>query len=112
MKRFLPLACLFLVACGALGLATPKGFDQQLANAYGIHTAVVSATTTALTAGSITSQDAQTMQGMEQNARTLLDSAKAAETAGNTAGAQQNLALAISALTALQSYLNNHGSAK
>lgn len=99
-----------LAGCASLGLATPKGFDQQLAEAYGVHTAVVSATATALSAGSISEADAVAIQGMEQNARALLDAAHAAETAGNTAGASSNLALATTALTALQAYINSHGS--
>jgi len=110
MKSFLVAICLTLTGCQALGLPTPQGFDQQLAQAYGIHTAVVSATATALTAGSISAADAQSVQGLEQNARTILDTAKTAETAGDTAGAQKDLALAMTALTALQTYLNTHGS--
>jgi hypothetical protein len=109
MRKFLPpLLCLILIGCKSLGLAQPQGFDQQLANAYGVHTAVVQATATALTAGSITPADAVAVQSMEKNARSLLDSAKAVEQV-NPAGAQQNLTLALSALTALQTYLNTHG---
>ena len=99
-----------LTGCQSLGLPAPQGFDQQLAQAYGIHTAVVSATATALTAGSISANDAQSVQGLERNARTLLDTAKAAETAGDAAGAQKDLVLATTALTALQAYINAHGS--
>ena len=106
------LILLLLTACSTVGLPSPKGFDQQLATAYSVHTAVVQATTTALTAGSISVNDAEAVQGMEKNARSLLDAAKAAEIAGNTAGASSELALATSALTALQTYLNNHGSTK
>lgn len=112
--RFMTLACVLtlfaLAGCAQLGLATPKGFDQQLASAYGIHTAVVSATTTALTTGTISSADATQVQTMASTSRTLLDTAKAAEGAGDAAGAQRNLILAMSALQALQTYLNTHGS--
>lgn len=113
MKCYLCLAAIcLLTACASVGLPTPKGFDQQLAAAYGVHTSVVQATTTALTTGAISVNDAEAVQGMEKNARALLDTAKAAETAGNTAGASSELALATSALTALQTYLNAHGSTK
>ena len=105
----LPLLLVLLSSCAALGLTTPKGFDQQLASAYGVHTAVVSATTTALTTGSISSADAEHVQTIATTSRTLLDTAKVAESTGDTAGAQQNLTLALSALTALQAYLNQHG---
>jgi hypothetical protein len=95
-----------LVGCSSLGLATPKGFDQQLAQAYGIHTAVVSATTTAVTAGTISSAEATQVQTQAISARTMLDTAKSLETTNPTA-ASNDLALATTALTALQTYLNS-----
>ncbi len=111
MKAFVPASlALLLNACGSLGLATPQGFDQQLATAYSVHTAVVQATTTALAAGTISTNDAESVQNMEKNARSLLDAAKTAETAGNAASASSDLALATSALSALQQYLNSNGS--
>ena len=100
---------LALAGCASLGLTQPKGFDQSLAEAYGVHTAVLSATATAITAGTLSSADGTAINGMAQNARTLLDSAKAAETAGDAAGAQSKLVLATTALTTLQNYLNSHG---
>ncbi len=107
--QFLLPLLLLLCSCAQLGLTTPKGFDQQLAQAYGIHTAVISATTTALTAGTLSSADAAQVQTIATTSRTLLDTAKAAEIAGDTAGAQKNLVLAMSALQALQNYINAHG---
>jgi hypothetical protein len=101
-----------LVGCAALGLSTPKGFDQQLASAYGVHSAIVQATTTALSSGAITSTEAQAVQAQALTSRALLDTAKAAETAGNTAGASNNLSLALAGLTALQNYLNSQSKAK
>ena len=109
--RLLPLL-LLCSGCASLGLTAPKGFDQQLASAYGVHTAVVSATTTALTNGAITSTEAQAVQTQALTSRTLLDTAKAAESAGNTAGASNNLSLALAGLTALQNYLNSQNQAK
>ena len=105
MKGFAALALTFLVGCASLGLATPKGFDQQLAAAYGVHTAVVSATATALTAGSISSAEATAVQTQALTARQLLDTAKTLETA-NPTGASNDLTLASSALTAIQQFLN------
>ena len=107
MRPLIYAACLCLTACSALGLSSPTSFDQRLASAYGIHTAVVQATTTALQNNSISVADATTVQGMEKNARTLLDSAKAIEQT-DPQGAQTNLTLALSALTALQQYVNTH----
>jgi hypothetical protein len=100
---------LALTGCASLGLATPKGFDQQLAQAYGIHTAVVSATATALSTGAINSAEATQVQTQANSARAMLDTAKAAE-ASNPTGASNDLSLALTALTALQSYLNAQGS--
>lgn len=98
-----------LVGCKALGLATPQTFDQQLANAYGVHTAVVQGAANALTAGSISKADAISVQGFERSSRAILDTARAAELAGDTAGAQKNLALALTALNAIQTYINAQG---
>jgi len=108
MKGLTALALTFLVGCASLGLATPKGFDQQLATAYGVHTAVVSATAAALTSGSISSAEAAAVQTQALTARQLLDTAKTLETA-NPAGATNDLTLATTALTAIQTYLNSRG---
>lgn len=108
MKYLLPLLACALVACQTIGVPAPKGFDQQLAEAYGTHTAVVSATATALASGAITSSEAQAVQTQAIASRALLDAARAAESS-NPAGASNNLALAVTALTALQTYLNAQG---
>jgi hypothetical protein len=96
-----------LTACSSLGVTAPKGFDQQLAVAYTTHTAVLQALATATTAGSISSAEAVQVNTQAQSARALLDAARAAE-ATNPAGAQTNLTLALTGLTALQGYLNAH----
>lgn len=98
-----------LAACSSLGLASPKGFDQQLAEAYGIHTAVLVAATTAVTSGAISSADAIQVQSMANTARGFLDAARVAESAGDPATAAGKLALATNALGALQTYLNSKG---
>ena len=110
MRKLIPLLLLLLSGCSALGLSTPKGFDQSLAQAYSVHTAVIQATTVALSSGAITSAEATQVQAQAISSRALLDAAKAAENAGNVSGAASDLTLAITALTALQTYLNSHGS--
>jgi hypothetical protein len=105
VKLFLPVL-LLLSGCAALGLATPKGFDQQLAEAYGVHTAVLTASTVALSTGAISSTEATQVNTQALSARTLLDTAKSIEKS-NPNGASTDLTLAISALGALQSYLNS-----
>jgi hypothetical protein len=108
MKVLIVLALLLpgFVGCASLGLATPSSFDEKLANAYGVHTAVVSATATALSAGTITSAEASQVQTQERSARAMLDTAKSIEQT-NPTGASNDLTLAVTALTALQTYLNN-----
>lgn len=110
MKALVVLVMVSLLgACGSLGLAVPKSFDQQLAEAYGTHTAVLRATTTAVTAGSLSLADGEAINKMATESRGVLDAAKAAENSGDMAGAQNKLGLALTALTALQGYLNSHG---
>ncbi len=112
MKGVMILAVsLFLVACQSLGLAPAQSFDAKLANGYGVYTAVNQATTTAVESGTISADDALAVQGMQKNSRTLLDTARAIEST-NPTGASSNLALALSALTAIQSYLNQHAGGK
>lgn len=102
----LGLSITLAAACSFLGLATPQGFDQQLAEAYGVHTAVASATATAVSTGAISSAEATTVQAQVVSVRALLDTAKSLEQT-NPAGANQDLVLATAGLTALQSYLNS-----
>lgn len=106
MKLFALVCLATLSACSSLGLATPKGFDQQLAQAYGIHTAVVSATTVAVTAGTISSAEAAQVQTQAVSSRVMLDTARSLE-ASNPTQAATDLTLATTALTALQTYLNS-----
>jgi hypothetical protein len=95
-----------VAACSVLGLASPKSFDEQLASAYGVHTAVANAAATAASTHAITLAEAEQVQNQVISSRALLDAAKSAETAGNASGAASDLALATGALTALQTYLN------
>lgn len=109
MKIAVMLAVMLLSACASMGLSTPQGFDQQLAQAYGVHTAVLQATTTAVTVGSLSSAEATQVKTQADSARAFLDAARTAEQAGNTTAANSDLQLAVSALTALQTYLNSKG---
>jgi len=98
-----------LSACAALGLSTPKGFDQQLAEAYGVHTAVVQTADQSVNAGSLSKEDGKRVYQLAQDSRGVLDAAKAAELAGDQAGAQRNLVLALTGLQALQTFLTSKG---
>lgn len=107
---FLVLVALAIFGCASLGLATPQGLDQQLAEAYGVHTAVVSATATAVTTGTISSTEGALVQTQANIARETLDTAKSIETS-NPTGASNDLTLATTALTAIQTYLNSQTAA-
>jgi hypothetical protein len=101
------LLLLTVFGCASLGLATPKGFDQQLAEAYGVHTAVATAATTAVATRAITAAEATAVNSQVISSRQLLDAARQIETS-NPTGANNDLVLATTALTALQTYLNTH----
>jgi hypothetical protein len=102
------LAMLLVVACQSLGLAPAQSFDQKLAYAYGTHTAVLQATTTAVNAGSLKAQEGESVLALANQARALLDSARILEaTDATTAG--NKLALAAGVLTQLQTYLQSRG---
>lgn len=109
MKISLAFVILLLSGCATLGLNTPKSFDQSLAEAYGVHTAVVSATATAVTTGSLSSADGIAVNKMALDCRSILDMARDAELRGDTSTATAKLALATSALASLQQYLNSKG---
>jgi hypothetical protein len=98
-----------LAGCAALGLVTPQTFNQKLANAYGVHTAVLQATTSALQSDTITTADAGQVLKIADESRALLDSAKTVAAGGDTTTAAGKLALAASILAQLQSYLASKG---
>lgn len=93
-----------LVGCAAL--VTPKSFDQQLAYAYGVHTAVLQTTAKGVEDGSISTKDGQTVLTLADQCRTLLDTAKAAESLGDVQGAADKLALGLEILQNIQKFLD------
>jgi hypothetical protein len=96
-----------LAGCSSLGLTSAKSVDQSLAYAYGVHTAVVTSATQALKSGSLSVSDAQQVSDLAQQARTLLDAARAASGTGDYSTATAKLQLATNILTQLQTYLNS-----
>ena len=108
--RISPLvALLLLTACASLGLAPAQTLNQKIAYAYGTHTAVLQATTASVSAGKLSSTDASQVLKLADASRTLLDAATSLAATGDTVGANNKLALATTALTALQTFLNAHG---
>ena len=107
MKKLLIIPLLAMLAsCTMLGITKPLTFDEQLATAYTAHTTVVQAATVAVQAGSLSSAQGDKVSAMANTSRSILDAARAAEVAGNTAGASAQLILATTALTAIQTFLN------
>lgn len=102
-----PLA--FLVGCAWLGLQSVKSLDEGLAEANVQVTAAAQATHQAYTTHQITESAAQSVDTILHQAIPLLDAARAAEQAGDTAGAQRNLVLVQSLLAGLQTYLTPKG---
>jgi hypothetical protein len=105
LRNLAPIAAFIALIAACAALPTPQSFDEQLAAAYGAHTAVVQAAAAALKGGTISTAEAIEVEHQAQSSRAMLDAARALESS-NTAGAQNDLTLASSALTALQSYLN------
>ena len=97
-----------LTACASLGLTPADSFDARLAYAYGTHTAILQAATAAVTAGTISPKDGETVLSLAQQSRTLLDSARAVENTDPTTAAGR-LALAANILNQLQTFLQSRG---
>jgi len=98
---------LLIAGCAELGLAPADTFDKKLAYAYGVHTAVVKATTSALDAKTLKSTDAEQVASLSAQSRTLLDGALAASKTGDITTANGKLLLATNILEQLQAYLRS-----
>jgi hypothetical protein len=101
-----------LSACANMGNEPAQTFPQRLAYAVGVHTAILQATTSSLTAGTITSGVAETVLAQADAANVALDAAKVAYDAGDLTTANGKLVLALTALQALQDYLRSHAGSK
>ncbi len=104
----LPQVPFGLSGCTALGVPQAQTFNEKLAYAYGTHTAVLQATTAAISAGQLSSADAMKILSDADNVKVALDAASSAYAAGDTAGANNKLAVAVSILQSVQAYLNAH----
>jgi hypothetical protein len=102
---------LVLTGCASVGLPQPESFDQKLAYAYGVHTAVETSAATAVSTGALSKVDGQAILTLADQSKALLDSAKQLETVDATT-AGDKLALAVSVLTQVQTYIQSHGSAQ
>lgn len=97
-----------MAACTSLGLVAPKNLDQGLAYGYAGVTAALNTITTATTNGQLTSTQATNANQMVINVKVSLDTARSLETT-DAVSAQNDLQLALTALTAVQTYLIAQG---
>lgn len=106
MKYLLPFLFAALMGCSSLSLAPATSFEEKLAYAYSLDTSLRLSASSALQAGAIKVDDAQTVLSITDQARAALD---AARVAGDPSTAASKLALATSLLTQLQQYLLSKG---
>lgn len=99
------VAACMLVGCASVGLAPAQSTDESIAYGYGTYVAVEDALSTALQAGSVTKPEAIAIDRSAGQALVLLQAARLAESV-DPQRASSDLALATSALTALQAWLN------
>ncbi len=107
--RYAPFYALLLVvltACATLGVEAPKTFNERLAAGYATTTAARDTTATLLTSGKVSASDAQNVQAQLDNARAGLDLAREIHAANPPAG-DAKLDAVVTALTALQAYLQS-----
>ena len=109
LRNYYFLLVLLLAGCSSLGLVEPQTFEQRLAYAYGTNTAIREASTSALNAGVISSDDMIYIMGINDNMRLALDAAKDAAKVGDIQTAEARLVMVTNALTALQEYLRKKG---
>lgn len=106
LRIFLIALFALLASCAQLGLAPADKFDEKLAYAYGVSTAVKQTATAGLAAKSLSVDDAKHVLVITDQAKALLD---AARVTGDPLEAQNKLLLATQILTQLQAYLNSKG---
>lgn len=105
VRRYNALALMAVLVAGCASFTAPKSFDQQLAVAYSVHTAVLDTAADGVNNGLISVSDGQTVLKIADQARLLLDTARAAEKLGDTKTAEERLTLGIDVLQNLQAFL-------
>jgi hypothetical protein len=108
--RFATLACVLfaLSACAQLGLAPAQTLDQKLTYAYSGVDAALKTIVLATADGTLSSSKATSANQMALAVKSTLDVARATEST-NATSAANDLALATSALSAVQQYLSSNG---
>ncbi len=109
MKRYrnytaLAFACWLLTACASMGIISPSSFDERMAAAYSLNTAIRDGVDSSLNAGAVSSDEAQKALDETRTTRTALDSVRTL--AGNDPiAAEGRLKLLEASLQALRARL-------
>lgn len=98
-----------LSGCTQVGLQQPRNISDELAYSYAAITSIRLSTAAALTAGQIKPEAALRIQALSDQARTMLDAAKAAHEVRNDAGATDTLGTAASIIVQLQQLITARG---
>ncbi len=106
---YMMLVFVLLTACAQMGIQPAQSFDQRLGYAYATTTSIRASTAAALDAKTIKASDAQNVLVITDQARAILDQAKAFNIAGDTSTAIGKLTLATGLLTQLQQFLISRG---
>lgn len=96
-----------LFGCASLGLAPAKSFEQKVAYAYGVHTAVLQSAANAVNHKDITPEEGRQVLTLADESRVLLDASRQAFHIGDIDTANGKLMLATSILSQLQAYLRS-----
>lgn len=100
------IALVLLAGCAQMGLAPAKSFDDRLAYAYAVNTSLREASTSALNAKQITSDDMEHVMAVNDQARSILDAARSMKVT-DLHTAEARLVLATSLLAQLQQFLKD-----
>jgi hypothetical protein len=75
IRNYAAFACLcwLLTACAAMGIIKPESFDERLAAAYSLNTAIREGANASLNSGALSSAEAQEVLEETRNARSVLD---------------------------------------
>jgi hypothetical protein len=101
---FLVSFTVMLAACAALGVQSPRTFNERVAVAITTVTSARNTASTLLTAHKITQRDAENILEQTDNARAAIEIARQIE-ATDPSGADHRLTAILTGLNALTSYL-------
>ncbi len=104
-SAFSVLVFALLTACAQIGINPAQSLDQRLAYAYGANAAVLSTTADLVKSGAITKAEGKQVLIISDNARQVLDLARASEQVTDNATAESKLSMAMGILQSIQTYL-------